>query len=105
VTPLVWTEPAIADLAAIQGYIGRDSEVYASAVVQQIIATVERLAEYPRLGRAGPEVRRAESCEVLVRSYRVIYRARPGRVEVLAIVHGARDLRRLKPRPWRRRPN
>ncbi|MBP9144789.1 MAG: type II toxin-antitoxin system RelE/ParE family toxin [Thermoanaerobaculia bacterium] len=44
-----------------------------------------------------PELRDAAIREVFVGSYRLVYRILQNRVEVLAIVHGARDLAAL----WR----
>jgi plasmid stabilization system protein ParE len=50
---LVWTDPAVADLQAIHGYISRDSEFYAAQFVESILVSAERLAQFPRLGRVA----------------------------------------------------
>lgn len=39
---------------------------------------------------------------MLVEGYRVIYRLRKGTAQVLAVVHGARNLAGIKPGPWAR---
>ena len=101
-TKVVWTEPAIADLQAIVDFVARDSDLYASTIAERIVGRVERLAHFPESGRMVPEARSTSIRELIVGPYRVMYRARAGLVEILAIIHGARDLRRMKRKPWRR---
>lgn len=91
---IFWTEPAVADLEAIRDYIARDSDVYASTVVESLLAAVERLGRFPRSGRVVPEWNRRSVREVIVDAYRVIYRLRRQRIEVLTVIHGAQRLRR-----------
>ncbi|MGI8739933.1 MAG: type II toxin-antitoxin system RelE/ParE family toxin [Gammaproteobacteria bacterium] len=44
--------------------------------------------------------RRGEARELVFQGYRIIYRVRPDRVQVLNVLHGSRDLSRMKPKPW-----
>jgi addiction module RelE/StbE family toxin len=99
-TCLEWTEPAVADLENIQDYIARDSAEYADAVVERLMLSVEQLQSFPASGRVVPEAKDRRVRELLVESYRVIYRVKKGAVQILTIVHGARDLARMKPKPW-----
>jgi plasmid stabilization system protein ParE len=46
-----WADPAIESLRNLHGYIAKDSEVYASSFVQRIVLAVEKLTNFPRLGR------------------------------------------------------
>lgn len=55
---ILWTEPAIEDLRNLHSYIAKDSEVYASSFVERIILAVEKLTNFPRLGRVVPEAER-----------------------------------------------
>ncbi len=52
---ILWTGPAIEDLRNLHGYIARDSEIYANSFVQRIILAVDKLTDFPRLGRVVPE--------------------------------------------------
>ena len=52
---ILWTEPSIEDLRNLHSYIAKDSEVYASSFVERIILAVEKLTNFPRLGRVVPE--------------------------------------------------
>lgn len=101
-TRVVWTQPAVADLEAIVDFIARDSDVYATATAERVLAAVDRLASFPRSGRLVPEAKRPSAREVIVGRYRVLYRLRRARVEVLAVIHGAREMSWLLRRPWDR---
>ncbi|MBI3892295.1 MAG: type II toxin-antitoxin system RelE/ParE family toxin [Candidatus Wallbacteria bacterium] len=86
----------MADLREIHGFIARDSGNYATAVVDRVLSAVSRLTEFPESGRAVPEFRGSAYREMIAGSYRAIYRfdERSGRVLVLAVVHGRRQLER-----------
>jgi len=97
---ILWTEPAIEDLRNLHGYIARDSEVYARSFVQRIILAVDRLPDFPRLGRMVPEADEEMIRELLYQNYRIIYRIKSDLIEILTVIHGRRDLGSFKPAPW-----
>ncbi|MBN1360412.1 MAG: type II toxin-antitoxin system RelE/ParE family toxin [Sedimentisphaerales bacterium] len=97
---LYWTEPAVADLAAIRDYIRRDSEFYASRFVNRLFDAAESLVELPARGRPVPEADDPDIRELLYQGYRIMYRVEKERVVILAIVHGARDWTHTETRPW-----
>lgn len=101
--PIAWTEPAIDDLQGVLDYISASSPVYAHDVIREILVSVDRLAAFPESGRRVPEARDPRIREVIHGSYRVIYWTKRGTVEILAVVHGAMDIARMRPRPWARR--
>ena len=84
---LVWTEPALRDLAAARAYIARESVSAADRQVDRVIAAVGSLFQFPELGRPG---RRAGTRELVVSRtpYVVAYRLRGGVIEVLRVLHG-----------------
>jgi toxin ParE1/3/4 len=96
----LWTEPAIEDLRNLHGYIARDSEVYANSFVQRIILAVDKLPDFPRLGRMVPEADQEMIRELLYQNYRIIYRIKSDLIEILTVIHGRRDLGSFKPAPW-----
>ena len=97
---IIWTEPAVEDLRELHAYIARDSEMYANGFVERIILAAERLVDYPQVGRIVPETAEEDIRELLFQRYRIIYRIKEDRVEMLSVIHGARDLTELKPAPW-----
>jgi len=97
---LVWTEPAVSDLQAIHAYISRDSEIYATHFAENVLVQAERLAQFPRMGRVVPEADDENIRELILGNYRLMYRVQAARVEILAIVHGRRELGLLARKPW-----
>lgn len=97
---LIWTDPCVEDLRSISDYIARDSEYYAVEIIGQLILSVERLVQFPRLGRVVPEVQDENIRELFYRDYRIIDRIAGGQIEILTVVHGSKDLARLQRPPW-----
>ena len=97
---IVWTDPAVKDLHELHAYIARDSEMYASGFVERIILAAERLVEHPKIGRSVPEVNDPNVRELIYQRYRLIYRIKGDWIEILSVIHGARDLEALKLALW-----
>jgi addiction module RelE/StbE family toxin len=92
---IVWSPEALADLRGIHDYIARDSETIASNFIERLLNDVDRLAEFPLIGPRIREFKRSPYRHLIVRPYRVIYRVADDAVFVIAVVHGARDLKRF----------
>src|SRR6266498_4895344 len=91
-TRVVWSPEAIEDVEAIAAYISKDSEYYASAVAQKILATARNLNQFPHSGRVVPELNDTAIRERFVYSYRLIYRVVESKITVVAVIHGKRLL-------------
>lgn len=94
---VTWTTPAWQDLEKAADYIATDSQHYAAALVREARDAARSLRLFANRGRIVPEVVKPEIRELFVGRYRLIYRVNPNTVEILAFIHGARDLRRLLP--------
>jgi toxin ParE1/3/4 len=95
VARVTWTDQALDDLDAICLFVARDAPRYAEIVAARVFRATDRLSQFPRSGRIVPEVGRDDIREVIVQSYRVIYRLRTDEVEILTVHHGARPLEGL----------
>ena len=95
-TKLGWSPQALRDLESIRDYIAAGSPRYAALVVERIVRGVERLGSFPESGRVVPERNDPEIREVIVRPYRVVYRLRPGVVEIATVFRASRMLPELK---------
>src|SRR4051812_42393859 len=91
---VIWAPAALSDLKSISDYISRDSIAHADAVIEQILDSVDRLQDFPRLGRIVPEFEIDTMREVIVYSYRVLYEIERDAINVAAVIHGARLLRK-----------
>jgi len=97
VADITWTDQALADVEAVCLYIARDAPRYAELFARRVFQATDRLTAFPRLGRVVPEIGRDDIREVIVQSYRVIYRLLPDEVEILTVHHGASPLTDFEP--------
>jgi toxin ParE1/3/4 len=82
---------ARADLVEIWDYIADDSETQADAFIDNIDRRLRLLAEKPNLGRVRDEL--AENMRsFLVGRYVIFYIVIQNGIQIVRILHGARDL-------------
>ena len=99
---VVWSPLAIERAAEAVAYIAKDSPAGARRWVENLFAVVATLAQLPERGRRLPDVPRADVRELLVGSYRVVYRIEARRVAVLTVRHlRRRELGFAMPSPGR----
>ncbi|MHC4540239.1 MAG: type II toxin-antitoxin system RelE/ParE family toxin [Planctomycetota bacterium] len=87
-----WTPQAADDLDAIAEFISQDSPHYSSLFVLDVLCAVDRLIQFPKSGRVVPEINDPLVRELILGSYRIIYRVRQDLVEILTVFHGSRLL-------------
>lgn len=88
---VVFRPAADADLLSIAAYIAERDPDRALSFVERLRTRCLALASQPHLGRPRPEF--GDGIRSLwEKPYVLLYRVAPNAVEVLAIVHGARDL-------------
>ncbi len=79
-------------LGAIAEYVAVSSPVYAEQVVDRVVRRLAQAQQFPESGRAVPEYQSAEVRELVEFPYRLIYRVQPDAIEVLAVLHGRREM-------------
>lgn len=89
---VVWTRNALQHLTDIYEYIAKDSSRYAARMVDRITGRSKQLASFPESGQSVIEYHNPHIREVIEGQYRLIYRVKSDTVEVLAVIHGARQL-------------
>src|SRR5713226_6574518 len=101
--PFKFTQQAVEDLDAIWWFISGDNREAADRVETEIIATCRRLAKHPLIGS-----KRQDITPLPVRfwtvtkfpNYVIVYRPETIPLQVVAVLHGKRDLREgLESRP------
>lgn len=82
---------AKADLIAIWNYVAAESPRAADRLLDEIDRQISRLGDFPEIGARRDEI--APDARVLVSGrYLILYRVEAGVVEIIRVVHGARDL-------------
>jgi toxin ParE1/3/4 len=89
---IVWTLRSREDLREVAAFIAKDNSDAALRLGDLIFHRVDDLEKFPEFGRIVPERNQSNIREIVVKSYRVIYRVRKKEkiVEVLRVWHGAR---------------
>lgn len=87
-----WSPRSRRELLEIGRFIGRDDPVAARRWVERLRERARTAAAVPLAGRKTPEFDREDIREVLVRTYRIIYRVREGEIHVLTVIEGRRLL-------------
>ena len=87
-----WSHDAARDLEEIANYIAKDSPRYAKIVASRIYESVALLKEFPSMGRVIPELQIETRREIIVGSYRILYRLKIDVCEILNILHSKKDL-------------
>jgi toxin ParE1/3/4 len=103
-TRIRWSEVARRDVRSLKRYIAQDSPFYAKQFCERLVAAIDKLAEFPQMGRRVPEAEESseEIRELIYRDYRILYWIEPDAdcVQILAVIHGARDLAGMAQKPW-----
>ena len=88
------TAEARADLLEIWVYIAEDNIVAADRVLSAIDLKCKELTESPNLGRVRSDL--ALSLRSVVEgNYVIFYRIKDNDIQIVRVLHGSRDLRRI----------
>ena len=87
---VLWSAKARQDLLDIYGYLAPRNPAAAWRMQAVLRAKVAALAATPYMGRAG-RLEGTRELAITGTPYLAVYRVRPESVQILAVVHGARD--------------
>lgn len=90
---LIWTDPAIDDLAAITTHIAQDNPRAAQALGEKIISRTEQLPFLPDTGRVYPANTSYVVRRLVEGNYLIFYRmsGNESLVEILSVRHASRQ--------------
>jgi len=66
--------------------------MYARSMVDRITRRSAQIASFPSLGREVPEYDAEDIREIIEYPYRIIYRIKSNQIDILAVIHGARNI-------------
>ena len=85
---------AIRDLDDIWFHIALDDEPAATRLVERIARSVARLGDFPLSGPARPDIA-SDAHSLTVGNYLLLYRVGEDSVDIVRVLHGAREITRL----------
>jgi toxin ParE1/3/4 len=83
---------AVTDLEGIWDFIAADQSAAADRVVDELFDAFQHLASWPKLGHYRPDLTDAIVRFWPVKPYLVVYRELADSIEVVAVLHGSRDI-------------
>lgn len=84
---------AVRDLEKIHDHIALDSPVSASRIIGELLDSLDRLADFPRMGRHQPDEGAGEWRILNLKDYRILYVIHADWIHVLGVI----QTRRLMP--------
>lgn len=87
---LRWTLQAAQRLEEIKAYVEADRPEAAVRLMDRLVRRAELAARLPNMGRTVRELPHTDFREVVEGRYRIVYRVRHGRVEILTVFEGHR---------------
>ena len=89
-----WTKDAEFDFDQILAYLSNASSQYASNFYEKVHDALLNLDQFPKMGRRVPESSNEEDRELIIQSYRLIYRYSELEeiIYIKMIIHGSRNL-------------
>ena len=89
---LIWSPASRDDLRDVVTFISRDSPSRAETFAYRLISETDKLQDFSELGRVVPEYQVPTIREIIVRSYRIVYRVDHDRklVEIARVWHAGR---------------
>jgi addiction module RelE/StbE family toxin len=90
VRAIAWTTRAVRRLDLIGAHIAKENPKAAARVVARIVAAVDALAIHPAMGRPG-RLTGTREWVVPKLPYLIAYRVTPTTVDVLTVMHAARQ--------------
>lgn len=92
---VVLTPEAQRDISDIWEYIAADSPAAADRVIGSIEEALYRLADTPGIGHVRDDLADNRHRFYLVHSYLIVFRHRTDPLQVLRVLHAARDVRSI----------
>lgn len=89
-TRVFWSARAERDLDSASDFIADDNLDAAERLIQTVERAAEKLGDYPLMGRTG-KLSETRELSVPGQPYFLVYRCTEQGVEILRVLHGARD--------------
>ena len=90
---VIWTRESLEKLSEIEEFIGTDNPKRAVTFINHLIERGESISRNPKIGRTVPEISNPDIREIIVKKYRIVYRVKKDKIEILTVFEGHRLLR------------
>ncbi len=88
-----WSPLAADDLESLIRYYEKKSPKFAQNLAKKIIVIIEKITQFPKMGRMVPESEKPDIREIIYRNFRIVYRLKKDKIENARIIHASRILK------------
>jgi plasmid stabilization system protein ParE len=85
---VIWAREAVVKLIEIERFIAKDNPDRARKFIEYLIDRAESISHNPHIGRIVPEILDKSIREIIAKKYRIIYRIKNERIEILTVFEG-----------------
>ena len=90
---VIWTKEALERLIEIEEFIAQDSPQQEGKFINFMIERGESILQNPKIGSVVPEISNPSIRELITKKYRMVYRIKKGKIEILTVFEGHRLFR------------
>ncbi|GAN34253.1 MAG: type II toxin-antitoxin system RelE/ParE family toxin [Candidatus Brocadia sp. AMX2] len=87
-----WSKTAQRNLEEIADYIAHDSPFYAINFIERVLQDIEKLGNFPKIGRIVPEFKKENIREIIFHNYRIVYKTEKDCIFIISLCHGSIDI-------------
>jgi len=88
---VIWTASALDDIDKIADFVAKDSAHAAAKLVERLLARSEQLERFPFSGSVVNELKHEAYRELIVGTFRMIYRVADDICHIVWVVHASQD--------------
>jgi addiction module RelE/StbE family toxin len=85
---VIWSKESLNRLIEIEEFIAEDNPSRAVEFTDFLISQSSLIEKNPRIGRIVPEISDPDIRELIIKKYRLVYRIRKGKIDILTVFEG-----------------
>ena len=89
---VIWTKEVLERLTEIEEFIAQDSPQQEGKFINFLIERGESILQNPKTGRVVSKISNSSIRELITKKYRMVYRIKKGKIEILIVFEGHRLL-------------
>lgn len=90
---VIWSKESLNRLIEIEEFIAQDNPSRAVEFTEFLVSKSSLIEKNPRMGRIVPEFSDPDIRELIIKGYRLVYRIKKERIDILTVFEGHRLIR------------
>ena len=91
---IIWSKESLVKLIEIEEFIAEDNIENATRFTDLLISRSSLIEDNPEIGRVVPKFSDPDIRELIIKGYRLVYRIKDDRIDILTVFEGHRHIRK-----------